>query len=201
MSIQRRFAPFVGFLAAFYLLGCQDAPTVPQDGQVPGVQLDSDEADDEGEVSGEDVFISLVPDFPLTLVYDFEAEKDDGEVEGSFWVEYTVTETGAFGEEGQKIWAKGPATCFTIQPDGKTARLAGLATDSNLSFLVGLYAIWYVIDNGEGDDDEDGALDVAVDPWFGWASEDAEKHCAEGLDPWGGWNQETTGEIEVEADD
>ncbi len=224
MFAQRRVVVFLGFLAGFYLLGCQEAPTVPQDGQGLGVQLDADEADDEGEVSGENVTLYW-PEYLVgyTQVYDFEAEKDDGEVEGRFRAVWTWKEIQPPATE-LVVWAKGVVTCFTIDEDGKTARLAGLVTKGNLlDILFELfgddwedykYALWTVRDNGDGDDDEDGdgdddedeALDEAIDIVGGFTQADAELHCRSGepymQEFWEYERQEqTVGEIEVETDD
>lgn len=46
----------------------------------------------------------------------------------------------------------GRVVCLAVEPDGQTARLAGIIEESSIGGFVGLSAIWTVVDNGAGGD-------------------------------------------------
>lgn len=159
--------------------------------------------DDEVEVEGEDVSLVAFAGAPgVTELYNFDAEAEDGEVEGSFRVRDFLN-----GVEFADV--SGTVDCVTVQADGITARLGGTITASLFNGQTGVFdgtfGIWTVVDNGDSDSDsdEDGANpDQATDLLFGIANVAVRDfHCATGF-PTTVFNtfEETAGDIEVETD-
>jgi hypothetical protein len=97
---------------------------------------------------------------------------------GAFQGRFEVRDVFADGSESLK--ARGSVTCFTVEPDGKTARMGGVVEGSNVPELVGTEAFWTVRDNGEGQNDP---RDEVTDLRFGQPPGSAEFHCAVGVPP------------------
>jgi hypothetical protein len=77
--------------------------------------------------------------------YSFDAhDLGDGSVHGRFNVR------DLFTDGSEKAFAKGRVTCFTVEADGKTARMGGVVEAGNPPEAVGTEAFWTVRDNGEG---------------------------------------------------
>jgi hypothetical protein len=108
--------------------------------------------------------------------YSFEAHYlGDGSVHGSFNVR------DLFTDGSEKAFAKGRVTCFTVDADGKTARMGGVVEAGNPPQFVGTEARWTVRDNGEGQNEpRDEATDLVwgIPPQFNAAA----RNCA-GLVP------------------
>jgi hypothetical protein len=69
----------------------------------------------------------------------------------------------------------GVVTCFTIDADGKTARVGGVIESSTNPFVQpGREAIWLVRDNGEGNDVDDVGSDLS----WGYLAGAANAFCA-----------------------
>ena len=104
--------------------------------------------------------------------YSFNAHYlGDGSVHGRFNVR------DLFTDGSEKFFAKGRVTCFTIDPDGKTARMGGVVEAGNPPELVGTEARWIVRDNGEGQNEpRDDATDLVwgIPPQFNAAA----RNCA-----------------------
>ncbi len=109
--------------------------------------------------------------------YSFNAhDLGGGSVHGRFNVR------DFFIDGSEKAFAKGRVTCFTVEPDGKTARMGGVVEASDVPENVGTEAVWTVRDNGEGKKDpEDQGTDLrwGIPPEF----EAAEFHCTTGFLP------------------
>jgi hypothetical protein len=107
-----------------------------------------------------------------TEKYSFEAHYlGDGSLQGSFNVR------DLFFNGSEKDFAKGRVTCFTIDPDGKTARLGGVVEAGNPPEAIGTEAFWTVRDNGEGQTeprDEASDLIWGIPPQFNAAG----RNCA-----------------------
>lgn len=107
-----------------------------------------------------------------TEKYSFEAHYlGDGSLQGSFNVR------DLFTDGSEKAFAKGRVTCFTIDPDGKTARMGGVVEAGNPAEAVGTEAFWTVRDNGEGENeprDEASDLIWGIPPQFNAAA----RNCA-----------------------
>jgi hypothetical protein len=88
-----------------------------------------------------------------------------------------------FFPDGGKDVVKGRVTCFTVEPDGKTARIGGIVESARGPDAVGTEAVWTVVDNGEGANaPRDEATDLRwglLDPEFSFAA----FHCDEGFSP------------------
>jgi hypothetical protein len=96
----------------------------------------------------------------------------NGEVKGEFQLFDT------FGDSSRLV-AHGDVECFTIQDDGRTARLGGVIERGMLDSvnLVGAEAYWTVVDNGKGanaDPDEATEMVYELDGLL------ADDHCADG---------------------
>jgi hypothetical protein len=76
--------------------------------------------------------------------------------------------------------AKGSVTCFTVEPDGKTARMGGIVESAANPDFVGTDAVWTVVDNGEGQKDPP---DQGTDLRWGLPPGFAEFHCTVGFPP------------------
>jgi hypothetical protein len=108
--------------------------------------------------------------------YSFEAHYlGNGSLQGSFNVR------DLFTDGSEKDFAKGRVICFTIDADGKTARMGGVVEAGNPPEAVGTHARWTVRDNGEGEHEpRDEATDLVwgIPPQFNSAG----RNCA-GLIP------------------
>jgi hypothetical protein len=67
----------------------------------------------------------------------------NGSVEGRWQLE-------DFFADGHKEVARGRVTCFTVEADGRTARMGGMVEASTNPINVGGEAVLTVVDNGEG---------------------------------------------------
>jgi hypothetical protein len=114
--------------------------------------------------------------------YSFDAHYlGDGSVHGRFNIR------DFFTDGSEKAWAKGRVTCFTVEADGKTARMGGVV-ESASDPVVGTEAIWTVRDNGEGENDPgDQATDLiyGIPPRFNAA----QRHCTPPGFPPGAFNK------------
>jgi hypothetical protein len=108
--------------------------------------------------------------------YSFDAHYlGDGSVQGRFNVRDFYT------DGSEKDFAKGRVTCFTVEADGRTARMGGVVESSSFP-IVGTEAVWTVRDNGEGQNEpRDQASDLiyGIPPQFTAAA----RHCAVGFSP------------------
>ncbi len=115
-----------------------------------------------------------VPVIGIVEKYSVNAiRRPDGTVSGEWQVK------DKFGP-GANFTIHGDVTCFSIQPDGKTAFIGGIVERNPFGIPAGSEAVWTIVDNGEG-----GAApaDLATDLTFGFApgSGVAAFHCATGL--------------------
>jgi hypothetical protein len=76
--------------------------------------------------------------------------------------------------------AKGSVTCFTVEADGRTARMGGTVESASTPDFVGTDAVWTVVDNGEGSNDPE---DEGTDLRWGLPPGFAEFHCTVGFPP------------------
>jgi hypothetical protein len=107
--------------------------------------------------------------------YSFNAHLlGDGSVHGRFNVR------DFFTDGSEKAFAKGRVTCFTVEEDGKTARMGGVVEAGNPPEAIGTEAIWTVRDNGEGEKEP---RDEATDLIWGIPTQftAAARHCAVGI--------------------
>ena len=138
------------------------------------------------------------PEFNVFEKYSFTAVKhQDGSVTGQF----TVYDNYPDYTSRLRIVVQGIVTCFTIQPDGKTAWLGGTVTNGDYVFegetysVTGTDANWIVVDNGEGNNaptDEASDLSFAFDP-----GTTADNNCANGDSPNYGYGPLLRGNIKV----
>ena len=88
-----------------------------------------------------------------------------------------------FLADGGKIVASGRITCFTVETDGKTARIGGVVDADRRPEVVGTEAVWTVVDHGEG---ARAPRDQATDLRWGLLAEGfsfAAFHCEVGFPP------------------
>jgi len=85
-----------------------------------------------------------------------------------------------FFADGRKEVAKGNVTCFTVEGDGKTARIGGVTETATNPVNNGLDAAWIVVDNGEG---TNAPRDQATDLRYGQVPGTASAHCDVGFPP------------------
>jgi hypothetical protein len=85
------------------------------------------------------------PDFGVPVEkFSFHAhDLGNGSVEGRWQLE-------DFFADGHKEVARGRVTCFTVEADGRTARMGGIVEASTNPINAGGEAVWTVVDNGEG---------------------------------------------------
>jgi hypothetical protein len=95
---------------------------------------------------------------------------------GSFQGRFEVRDVFTDGSEALKV--RGRVTCFTVEPDGRTARMGGVI-EGGIDEPP-LEAVWTVRDNGEGANDPE---DQATDLRFFQPPGTAEFHCAVGFPP------------------
>jgi len=96
---------------------------------------------------------------------------------GAFQGRFQVRDVFIDGSESLKV--RGSVTCFTVEPDGRTARMGGVVDGGDPAF-DGTEADWTVRDNGEGQNDP---RDQATDLRFGLPPGFAEFHCTVGFPP------------------
>jgi hypothetical protein len=139
------------------------------------------------------------PQFNVAEKYSFTAVKhQDGSVTGEFNIYDNYPDYSSI----LRIIAHGIVTCFTIQPDGKTAWLGGIVTNSDYVFEGVTYtynngtdANWIVVDNGEGNNSPS---DEASDLSFGWEpGTTADNNCANGDSPNYGYGTLIRGNVKV----
>jgi hypothetical protein len=109
--------------------------------------------------------------------YSFDAHYlGDGSVQGRFNVRDFYT------DGSEKDFAKGRVTCFTVEADGRTARMGGVVESSSFPIAVGREAVWTVRDNGEGQHEP---RDEATDLIYGipLSVNAAQRHCTIGFSP------------------
>lgn len=109
--------------------------------------------------------------------YSFNAHYlGDGSVGGRFVVR------DVFADGSETIKLRGRVKCFTVEPDGKTARMGGVIEGGTIPEAEGFEAVWTVRDNGEGRNDP---RDQATDLRFAFPPEAgiADFHCAVGFPP------------------
>jgi hypothetical protein len=99
----------------------------------------------------------------------------NGQVEG----QYRLID---FSAGGSKEVARGRVICFTVEADGRTARIGAINEAGTNPANIGFYALWTVVDNGEG---ANAPPDQATDLRFGPSlpAEVAVAHCEEGFLP------------------
>jgi hypothetical protein len=107
--------------------------------------------------------------------YSFSAQNlGNGEVGGRFNVR------DLFADGTATDVAKGSVTCFTVEANGKRARMGGTVESAANPDFVGTEAVWTVEDNGEG---ENHPPDRGTDLRWGLPPGFAEFHCAVGFPP------------------
>jgi hypothetical protein len=114
--------------------------------------------------------------------YSFNASyAGNGSVVGRFEVSdvYADGSTPADRVEGDVI-------CLSVETDGRTARMGGIITQSNVAVApAGWYAVWVVQDNGEG---SDAVADKSTDLVYGNPHEHwALRRCGQSLYVDGEW--------------
>jgi hypothetical protein len=87
-----------------------------------------------------------------------------------------------FFADGSKEVTRGRVTCFTVEADGRTARIGGITEAATNPVNIGFDAIWTVVDNGEG---ANAPPDQATDLRYGITLPlgIAATHCEEGFPP------------------
>ena len=138
------------------------------------------------------------PEFRVFEKYSFNAVKhSDGSVTGQFQIYDNYPDYPS----QLRIVVQGEVTCFTIQPDGKTAWLGGVVTNGDYIFegeeysVTGTDANWIVVDNGEGNNslpDEASDLSFGFDP-----GTTAANNCANGDSPNYGYGPILRGNVKV----
>ncbi len=138
---------------------------------------DDDVAEDgegrEVEAGGEEIIRPLFGNPFTTLNYSFEVESEDGEVEGE------ISGRGE-GPGGIFVESRGIVTCITVEPDGVTARMGGLITQSESNVTpdaTGQEAIWTVV---AGEDGSARSTFIFISGAFPGL---AQFHCAVGVNP------------------
>jgi hypothetical protein len=117
-----------------------------------------------------------LPTFGVSVEkYSFHANTlGNGDVAGEWEVR------DEFADGSGSVREHGDVICYTVEADGRTARMGGVITGSS-DGLEGLYALWTVRDNGEGaNDPPDQATDLR---WGQLTSAAALFHCATGFPP------------------
>jgi hypothetical protein len=124
--------------------------------------------------------------------YSFHAHNlGNGRVEGR----WEVLDVFA---DGSKEVARGRVTCFTVEADGRTARLGGIAEAATNPVNIGFDAVWTVVDNGEG---APAPPDQATDLRYGITllPGAAARHCDVGIPPevFGTFGQSVRANVQV----
>ena len=131
-------SPLVLLSLAAVLTSCRTDATMESDTRAPDLA---------GGGSGQSVSGHVEHELEgcCTEKYSFEAHYlGDGSLQGSFNVRDLY-------DRSEKDFAKGRVTCFTIDADGKTARMGGVVEAGNPPEAIGTHARWTVRDNGEGE--------------------------------------------------
>jgi hypothetical protein len=164
-----RCAPLILSSVTALLISCGSEPTVPFESKAADLS-----AGGSGPRASSHVERGLA-EFGVTIEkYSFTAHHlGSGEVGGRFQVR------DVFADGSEQLKVKGEVTCFTVEPDGKTARMGGIVDGGDPSF-AGTEAAWTVRDNGEGNNDPP---DEATDLRFGLPPGIAETHCTVGFPP------------------
>lgn len=166
--LSSRVAPilFAGFLS----LGCGDRADLTESGassSAPALVRAS-----RSSVSGH-VEQDITDDGIPVEKFSFHAQYlGNGQVQGRFVVK-------DFFAGGGKNWARGRVTCFTVEADGKTARIGGVVTSARNPQVIGSEALWTVVDNGEG---ARAIRDETTDLLWGF-TDAAAFHCEVGFPP------------------
>jgi hypothetical protein len=152
---------------AAFLTSCTTDPTTPNDSRAPQFASGG---------SGPSASGHIERDLGGVLEkYSFNAHNlGNSKIGGRFNVR------DIFPDGSGKDVAKGSVTCFTVEPDGKTARMGGIVESATNPDFVGTDAVWTVVDNGEGQKDPpDQGTDLrwALPPGY------AEFHCTVGFPP------------------
>ena len=102
-----------------------------------------------------------------------------------------------FEDGSDKASAKGRVTCFTVEPDGRRARMGGVVEEASDPTLKGTEAVWTVQDNGEGGAPEE--QDQGTDLRWGLPPGFAETHCTTGFPPeaFGTYGESARGNVQV----
>lgn len=170
----------LALMGAALLSSCDGVPTNPQQG--PNFAAGGEGPSASGHIER---------DFGTVLEkYSFNANYlGSGQVHGRFNVR------DFFADGSDKAWAKGIVTCFTLEADGRTARMGGIVESADLPEFVGTDAAWTVQDNGEGDDAED----LGTDLRWGLPPGTAEEHCTVGFPPeaFGTYGPTARGNVQV----
>lgn len=154
-----QFAALAGMLA---LAACSESP-VETTTQPSFARNDGAQQSVTGHVERD------LTNFGVTIEkYSFSAIRHpNGTVDGRFEVRDVYP-------DGTVDKIKGEVTCFTILPDGQTARVAGVITSSTNEFVpAGREARWVVRDDGEGH----GVKDWATDLSWGYLPGTAQQFC------------------------
>ncbi len=156
---------------ATLLLGCESEPTSELTAPEPSLSAAGNQS-----VTGH---VNIPPQnlFGIIERYSFNAVRRPG---GGVSGEWQLTDKFFPGKNGLER-VHGNVTCFSIQPDGKTAFLGGVVENESLFGIpAGAEAVWTIVDNGEG---SGSPADMATDLTFGFpvGSGVAAFHCATGL--------------------
>jgi hypothetical protein len=171
------------------VLGCTEQSEITQ----PGTTFSSPDFTraSEGSVSGH-----IERDFTELGVpvekFSFHARYlGNGQVEGDF-------QLLDFFLGGYKEVVRGRVTCFTVESDGKTARIGGITEAATNQVNIGFDAVWTVVDNGEGansppDQSTDLRYGVTLPPGS------AAAHCEVGFPPeaFGTFGTSVRGNVQV----
>lgn len=167
------------------LISCGSDPTMPTETRAPELAAGGSGPRASGHVE------RGLPDFGVTIEkYSFSAHTlGNGDVGGRFNVR------DVFADGSEQLKAKGDVTCFTVEADGKTARMGGIV-DGGDPALNGTEAVWTVRDNGEGNN---APPDEATDLRFGLPPGFAEFHCTVGFPPeaFGTFGDSERGNVQV----
>jgi hypothetical protein len=174
-------------LASAFTLGCTDQPAPT----APGAGLARAAGPTGFSVSGH--VERPFPDLGVPIEkYSFHAHNlGNGQVEG----QWQILDVFA---EGSKEVVRGRVTCFTIEADGRTARLGGIVEAAANPANLGTEAVWTVVDNGEG---AYAPPDQATDLRFGISllPGTAAAHCEVGFPPeaFGTFGQSVRANVQV----
>jgi hypothetical protein len=172
--VSRHSLPTLAALAGVLALGCRDQADLT----APGISSSAPSFARASRASVSGHIERPFPEFGVPVEkFSFHAHRlGNGKVQGTFVVM-------DFLAEGGKNVGKGRVTCFTVEADGKTARIGGVVTSDRRPEFIGTEALWTVVDNGEGRNaPRDEATDLRwglFDPEFSFAA----FHCGVGFSP------------------
>ena len=144
-------------------------------GALQGASRDGQQAGKLARASRSSVKGQVERDFGHALErYSFNAHyRGNGTVGGRFHLR------DMFADGTEDITVHGRITCFTIEADGKTARLGGVIETASQDQFVGTFAAWTVRDNGNSRKEP---RDQATDLSFGATNASfAASHCRVGI--------------------